>query len=160
MDRISSICFNFAMNRECLTHFFQNLFPTHRKYWDIKPQDSVREIEPYRENLNLELKETIYSDELYPWSQGRAPWSLEIGGTGIPPTSVRLKSLPTTEIRVKSVSDARNCLDSVKKMISEFEKFLTQILIHDTSSNLTTHSDAIRASLSAYENILTKKESS
>ncbi len=52
-------------------NFFQNLFPTNRKYWDIKPQDSAREIEPYRENSDLELKETIYSDELYPWSQGR-----------------------------------------------------------------------------------------
>ncbi len=84
---------------------------------------------------------------------------MEKGGTGIPPTSVRFRSLPTTEVKIESISDARKCLDSVKKMLSEFEKFLTQISIHDKDLNLTTHSDAIRAALSAFENILTQKES-
>ena len=45
--------------------------------------------EKERENKNIEFITTIYSDELYPWLSGKAPWSLEQGGTGIPPTNAR-----------------------------------------------------------------------
>ena len=45
--------------------------------------------EKERENKNIEFITTIYSDELYPWLSGKAPWSLEQGGTGIPPTNAQ-----------------------------------------------------------------------
>lgn len=32
---------------------------------------------------------TIYSDELYPWDSGKAPWSIERGGTGRVPDNAR-----------------------------------------------------------------------
>ena len=32
-----------------------------------------------RENKKLDLITTIYSDELYPWLSGKAPWSREQG---------------------------------------------------------------------------------
>ena len=35
--------------------------------------------EKERENKNIEFITTIYSDELYPWLSGKAPWSLEQG---------------------------------------------------------------------------------
>ena len=47
----------------------------------------MREVEKYRENAELSGIITIYSDELYPWSGGKAPWSVERGGTGFKPTA-------------------------------------------------------------------------
>ena len=44
-----------------------------------------------KENGKLELLVTIHSDELMPWPEGLAPWSMEQGGIGIPPTSVQKK---------------------------------------------------------------------
>ena len=44
-----------------------------------------------KENDKMELLVTIYSDELMPWPEGMAPWDVEQGGTGIPPTSVERK---------------------------------------------------------------------
>ena len=33
----------------------------------------------------------IYSDEIYPWEAGKAPWSVEQGGTGTMPSGVKDK---------------------------------------------------------------------
>ena len=40
------------------------------------------------DNLNERIK-TRRSDEEYPWPAGKAPWSVERGGTGIPPDRAR-----------------------------------------------------------------------
>lgn len=40
------------------------------------------------DNLNEKIK-TRRSDEEYPWPAGKAPWSIERGGTGIPPDRAR-----------------------------------------------------------------------
>ena len=38
--------------------------------------------EKYRENDNTDWIHTIYSDELYRWPSGKAPWSTEQGTVG------------------------------------------------------------------------------
>ena len=55
----------------------------------MNPRDLKAEIEKYTENHDLQKISTIYSDELYPWTAGKAPWSVEQGGTGIVPTGAR-----------------------------------------------------------------------
>ena len=46
--------------------------------------------EKYKENDEVAQKiSTTYSDEMYPWTAGKAPWSVEQGGTGTIPTGVR-----------------------------------------------------------------------
>ena len=54
-----------------------------------KPSEIHRLADKDRENDKVESIKTIYSDELYPWPSGKAPWSLEQGGTGNPPTYAR-----------------------------------------------------------------------
>ena len=55
----------------------------------MRSRDLKAEIEKYKENDQLNLISTTYSDELYPWTAGKAPWSVEQGGTGIVPTGAR-----------------------------------------------------------------------
>ena len=46
--------------------------------------------EKYKENDEVAQKiSTTYSDEMYPWTAGKAPWSVEQGGTGTIPTGAR-----------------------------------------------------------------------
>ena len=56
---------------------------------DMNHRDLKLEIERYRENDDLTRISTTYSDEMYPWTAGKAPWSVEQGGTGITPTGAR-----------------------------------------------------------------------
>ena len=56
---------------------------------DLNPRDLKAEIEKYKENHDLQKISTTYSDEMYPWTAGKAPWSVEQGGTGIVPTGAR-----------------------------------------------------------------------
>ena len=53
---------------------------------DVNLINLQEEIEKVKENGKSELITTIYSDELMPWPEGLAPWSVEQGGIGIPPT--------------------------------------------------------------------------
>ena len=59
------------------------------RYMDMKSRDLKSEIEKYKENNELQRISTTYSDEMYPWTAGKAPWSVEQGGTGIVPTGAR-----------------------------------------------------------------------
>ena len=52
-------------------------------------RDLKQEIESYKENHELQRISTTYSDEMYPWTAGKAPWSVEQGGTGVTPTGAR-----------------------------------------------------------------------
>jgi len=45
--------------------------------------------EKARENNHTNWIDTIYSDDLYRWPSGKAPWSVEQGGTGVAPTYAR-----------------------------------------------------------------------
>ena len=62
---------------------------------DVNLVNLQEEIEKVKENGKSELITTIYSDELMPWPEGLAPWSVEQGGIGIPPTQVRKSQNPT-----------------------------------------------------------------
>ena len=56
----------------------------------ITPSELQSRADKWRENDKIDSSiDTIYSDEMYPWPSGKAPWSLEQGGTGNPPTYAR-----------------------------------------------------------------------
>ena len=57
-----------------------------KDYGKMSSVDLRKQAERQDEKGQWELIKTIYSDELYPWPSGKAPWSLENGGTGNPPT--------------------------------------------------------------------------
>ena len=52
----------------------------------------LEELKEFRET-DWSVIDTIYSDEQYPWESGKAPWSVERGGTGEIPTAVRNKDI-------------------------------------------------------------------
>ena len=69
--------FNHLLGRGHREKYFEN------KY-DIQPENTgpyqiQKMAEREQENEKTELITTIYSDELYPWLSGKAPWSLEQG---------------------------------------------------------------------------------
>ena len=76
--------FNHLLGRGHREKFFWNKYEM-----DLEKFNLRKMAEKERENKNIEFITTIYSDELYPWLSGKAPWSLEQGGTGIPPTNAR-----------------------------------------------------------------------
>ena len=79
--------FNHLLGRGHREKFFENKYEM-----DLKKDNSQKFLqmaEKEQENNKIEFITTIYSDELYPWLSGKAPWSLEQGGTGIPPTNAR-----------------------------------------------------------------------
>ena len=57
-----------------------------KDYSKMSSTDLRKQAERQDEKGQWELIKTTYSDELYPWPSGKAPWSLENGGTGNPPT--------------------------------------------------------------------------
>jgi len=73
--------------------FLQEKYPDNRKYIEVTPNAGFleREIERLhlRENDDLGKINTMYSDEMFPWTAGKAPWSVEQGGTGNIPTRAR-----------------------------------------------------------------------
>lgn len=75
--------------------FLQETYPDNRKYIEgtLNQGFLEREIERLnlRENNELQKINTVYSDEMFPWTAGKAPWSVEQGGTGIVPTRARNK---------------------------------------------------------------------
>jgi len=79
--------FNHLLGRGHREKFFGNKYET--DYEKVNSHKISQMAEKERENKNIEFITTIYSDELYPWLSGKAPWSLEQGGTGIPPTNAR-----------------------------------------------------------------------
>merc|ERR1719510_261462 len=73
--------------------FMQHTFPDNLKYivGTLNQGFLEREIDRLnlRENDKLDKINTTYSDEMFPWTAGKAPWSVEQGGTGIVPTRAR-----------------------------------------------------------------------
>ena len=70
------------------------------RYIDMSPNAINELIEEHRENENLQKISPLYSDELYPWTAGKAPWSIERGGTGIIPTEAR-NNVKITALRAR-----------------------------------------------------------
>lgn len=139
--------------------------PTDAKYVNMKPKTSLKRIEPFRENSHLQLKETIYSDELYNWQLGKAPWAVEKGGIGVPPTSLRLEQ-PWEKFSaqkipdVKYFSDAAEALQSAKLLVLHFDKFLSQLDVSDKEMlrDLEIHSAMIKNSLNFCEHVVNEKQ--
>ena len=63
----------------------------------------MKRVKVYAENkMRLADKiKTVHCDASYPWPAGKAPWSLEMGGNGIPPQSKH--PLPSSKVRAASV---------------------------------------------------------
>ena len=73
--------FNHLLGKIHLEKFFQRKYDVEQGKYSPAQLKSMAEKE--RENEQIDEKiNTIYSDELYPWPSGKAPWSLEKGGTG------------------------------------------------------------------------------
>ena len=68
------------------------------KYFETKHDTDIAKMSGYevkdkcfkwRENDKIDSKiTTIYSDDMYPWPSGKAPWSFEQDGVGFPPTYI------------------------------------------------------------------------
>ena len=69
--------FNHLLGRGHREKFFGNKYET--DYEKVNSHKILQMAEKERENKNIESITTIYSDELYPWLSGKAPWSLEQG---------------------------------------------------------------------------------
>jgi len=57
---------------------------------DDNPRTIAKELAEFRQTDWSTIQRT-YSDELYPWEAGKAPWSVERGGTGEIPTGAKDK---------------------------------------------------------------------
>merc|ERR1719347_1814255 len=87
--------------------------------------------------------ETIRSDEAYPWPSGKAPWSLEQGGSGVPPLGLSLdvnrnggneyfvsgvnygdnkKFVKNEEVNAVNVKKEENLQNSVAKIEEEYSE--------------------------------------
>lgn len=75
--------------------FLQHKYPMDRNYIDKSLNQNYLEMEierrELRENCQLNKINTVYSDEMFPWTAGKAPWCVEQGGTGNVPTRARNK---------------------------------------------------------------------
>jgi len=107
----------------------------------------LRRVNYYAENkLKLANKiKTVQCDASYPWPAGKAPWSLEMGGNGIPPqpkhpllslrlgaraASVTSISEPPTLLpapgsfqKPKNAEEAQQMLDLVRRMMEKVADF-------------------------------------
>ena len=52
----------------------------------------LRLLKHYAENDKTHKIKTVRCDTSYPWPAGKAPWSVEMGGNGIPPQPKRRRS--------------------------------------------------------------------
>ena len=52
----------------------------------------LRLVKNYAENDKTNKIKTVRCDASYPWPAGKAPWSVEMGGNGIPPQPKRRRS--------------------------------------------------------------------
>ena len=75
---------NHILGRGHREKFFSQL--DDRDYSKMSSGELCKQAGKRSERGEWDLIKTIYSDELYPWPSGKAPWSLENGGTGNPPT--------------------------------------------------------------------------
>ena len=83
--------FSHIMGHRHRQMFVETLYKDDPKVLDLSQSDLLSYARRHAENgdnLNDRIK-TRRSDEEYPWPAGKAPWSVERGGTGIPPDRAR-----------------------------------------------------------------------
>merc|ERR1719430_3036479 len=88
---IANGMFSHLMGHRHRQRFVEWQHPDNHDYLDMSQGELLKLAKNYAENLeNLNVKiKTRRSDEEYPWPPGKAPWSIENGGTGIPPDGAR-----------------------------------------------------------------------
>ena len=80
--------FNHLIGRGHREKVLQNAFPNDQTYFDM-PRDLLnREVRRLSQMDGADHMNTAHSDELYPWPAGKAPWSVEKGGSGFVPTAI------------------------------------------------------------------------
>ena len=63
-----------------------------------------------------DLIKTIRSDEDYPWPPSKAPWAVELGGTGIPPSGAR-ENFGKNKFKLDRIRDLVNLWASEEKSL-------------------------------------------
>ena len=80
--------FNHLTGRGHRERVLQKAFPNDRAYFDMPRDKLMREVKRLSQMDNVDQINTAHSDELYPWPAGKAPWSVEKGGSGFVPTAI------------------------------------------------------------------------
>ena len=80
--------FNHLMGRGHREKVLQNAFPNDQTYFDMPRDMLMREVRRLSQMDGVDQMNTAHSDELYPWPAGKAPWSVEKGGSGFVPTAI------------------------------------------------------------------------
>ena len=83
--------FNHLTGRNHREKVLQKAFPNDKRYFDM-PRDMLnREVKRLAEMDTSDQINTAHSDELFPWPAGKAPWSVEKGGSGFVPTAINYR---------------------------------------------------------------------
>ena len=80
--------FNHLTGRNHRERVLQKAYPNDPKYFDMPRDKLMREVKRLSEMDTADQINTAHSDELYPWPAGKAPWSVEKGGSGFVPTAI------------------------------------------------------------------------
>ena len=85
--------FSHIMGRQHRQAFVDYYYGDDPRKMELQPQGLLREAMQLDENQQdgdaADRIKTIRSDEQYPWQQGKAPWSVEMGGNGVAPSNAR-----------------------------------------------------------------------
>ena len=80
--------FNHLTGRNHREKVIQKAYPNEKQYFDM-PRDMILKEARRLSQMDTDDKmDTVHSDELYPWPAGKAPWSVEKGGSGFVPTAI------------------------------------------------------------------------
>lgn len=88
---IANGMFSHIMGYKHRQQFVEEIYKDDHNVLDLSQSELLGHARRHAENgdnLNERIK-TRRSDEEYPWPAGKAPWSVERGGTGIPPDRAR-----------------------------------------------------------------------
>ena len=80
--------FNHLTGRGHRERVLQKAFPNDQAYFDMPRDRLMGEVRRLSQMDGVDQINTAHSDELYPWPAGKAPWSVEKGGSGFVPTAI------------------------------------------------------------------------
>eukprot|EP00092_Neocalanus_flemingeri_P106558 GFUD01136726.1.p1 GENE.GFUD01136726.1~~GFUD01136726.1.p1 ORF type:complete len:310 (-),score=101.96 GFUD01136726.1:42-899(-) len=83
--------FSHLMGHKHRQRFMEDISGDDRRMLNLTQAELLYKAKEYNENNHKlsDLIRTTRSDEKYPWPPGKAPWTVERGGTGIPPDGAR-----------------------------------------------------------------------
>ena len=141
------LLFQMSTGRKDVHVFFRHAFleDIGEQFHKRDTKAMMKRVKRYAENkMRLADKiKTVQCDASYPWPAGKAPWSLEMGGTGIPPQakhplpSSRVRAAPLTSTpvpatllpapgtfqRPKNAEEAQEMLDTAMRMMQKVADF-------------------------------------